>query len=156
MATILQYWVQRYEDKMAKLINDIVNNKPPASPNKRKRNQGGSKHNSHVTLDQLLSHLNHLRTECDQIKFFSLSTMQESLQAAQNQCSENQKKKYGDLFALIVDNSEEKVKEETVSGSSSTGAARSKHVNNKRGRKPKARKKQESESEDESSEVRLS
>lgn len=154
VATILQYWVQRYEDKMAKLINDIVNNKPPASPNKRKRNQGGSKHNAHVTLDQLLSHLNHLRTECDQIKFFSLSTMQESLQAAQYQCSESQKKKYGDLFALITDSSEEKSKEEATNASSSASAGRNKQVNSKRGRRPKPRKKPESESEDESTEVR--
>ncbi|KAF2364795.1 Integrator complex subunit 3 [Trinorchestia longiramus] len=150
VATILQYWVQRYEDKMAKLINDIVNNKPPASPNKRKRNQGGGKHNSHVTLDQLLSHLNHLKRECDQIKFFSLSTMQDSLQAAQNLCSESQKKKYGDLFALIADSPDDKSSKEDSGGGSS--AARSKQTNNKRGRKPKPRKKPESESEEESSE----
>uniref|UniRef100_A0A2P2I620 SOSS complex subunit A homolog n=1 Tax=Hirondellea gigas TaxID=1518452 RepID=A0A2P2I620_9CRUS len=153
VATILQYWVQRYEDKMAKLVNDIVNNKAPASPNKRKRNQGGGKPNSHVTLDQLLSHLSHLRTECDQIKFFNLATMQQSLQVAQNQCSESQKKKYGDLFALITECSDEKSsKDDTNNASSSTGSARNKYSINKRGRKPKPRKKQESDSEEESSE----
>ncbi|XP_018019760.1 integrator complex subunit 3 [Hyalella azteca] len=151
VATILQYWVQRYEDKMAKLINDIVNNKPPTSPNKRKRNQGGGKLNSHVTLDQLLSHLNHLRRECDQTKFFNLSTMQDSLQAAQNLCTESQKKKYGDLFALITDSPDEKSGKED-SGNSSASTARNKQSNSKRGRKPKLRKKPESESEEESSE----
>ena len=140
VATILQYWVQRYEDKMAKLINDIVNNKQQPSPNKRKRNQ--STKNSSVPLDQVLSHLNHLRTACDQTKFFALATMQDALQTAQNQCAESQKKKYSDLFALIEDDDEEQPEPEPQRKSKSN-----------RGRKPKGRKKQESESEEESSEV---
>ncbi|KAK8749550.1 hypothetical protein OTU49_015426 [Cherax quadricarinatus] len=139
VATILQYWVQRYEDKMAKLINDVVNNKPQPSPNKRKRNQS-TKANA-VPLDQVLSHLNHLRTACGQTTFFALETMQDTLQTAQNQCSETQKKKYGDLFALIEEEDEEEPAPEPQRKPKSN-----------RGRKPKGRKKQESESEEESSE----
>lgn len=140
VATILQYWVQRYEDKMAKLINDVVNNKPQPSPNKRKRNI--STKSSAVPLDQVLSHLNHLRTACGQTTFFALETMQESLQTAQNQCSETQKKKYSDLFALIEEEEEEEPAPEPQRKPKSN-----------RGRKPKSRKKQESDSEEESSEV---
>ena len=151
MATILQYWVQRYEDKMAKLINDIVNNKPPPSPNKRKRNQGGTAKQT-VTLDQLLAHLNHLRIACDQQKFFNLPTMQGTLSTAHNQCSETQKKTYKDLFGLIVLSSDEDKAKNSAEGggSNSSSASRSKTI--KRGRKPKVRKKQESESEEESTE----
>ncbi|KAG7161495.1 Integrator complex subunit 3-like [Homarus americanus] len=139
VATILQYWVQRYEDKMAKLINDVVNNKPQPSPNKRKRNT--TTKTSAVPLDQVLSHLNHLRTACGQITFFALETMQDALQTAQNQCSETQKKKYCDLFALIEEEEEEEPAPEPQRKTKSN-----------RGRKPKGRKKQESESEEESSE----
>lgn len=139
VATILQYWVQRYEDKMAKLINDVVNNKPQPSPNKRKRNQ--STKASAVPLDQVLSHLNHLRTACGQTTFFALTTMQDTLQTAQNQCTETQKKKYCDLFALIEEEEEEEPEPEPQRKTKSN-----------RGRKPKGRKKQESESEEESSE----
>ena len=126
---------------MAKLLNDVINNKQQPSPNKRKRNQS-TKHSS-VPLDQVLSHLNHLRTACDQTKFFALATMQEALQTAQNQCAESQKKKYGDLFALI---------EEDDDGRPEPEPQRKPKSN--RGRKAKVRKKQESESEEESSEVR--
>lgn len=140
VATILQYWVQRYEDKMAKLINDVVNNKTQPSPNKRKRNQ--STKASAVPLDQVLSHLNHLRTACGQTTFFALETMQDTLQTAQNQCSETQKKKYSDLFALIEEEEEEEPAPEPQRKPKSS-----------RGRKPKGRKKQETESEEESSEV---
>ncbi|XP_066967974.1 integrator complex subunit 3 [Macrobrachium rosenbergii] len=139
VATILQYWVQRYEDKMAKLINDVVNNKPQPSPNKRKRNQIGK--SCSVPLDQVLSHLNHLRTACGQTTFFALQTMQDALQTAQNQCSEIQKKKYSDLFALIEEEEEEEPAPEPPRKPKSN-----------RGRKPKSRKKLESESEEESSE----
>ncbi|KAK7077736.1 hypothetical protein SK128_026784 [Halocaridina rubra] len=124
---------------MAKLINDIVNNKPQPSPNKRKRNQMGK--SCSVPLDQVLSHLNHLRTACGQTHFFTLSAMQEALQNAQNQCSESQKKKYSDLFALIEEEEEEEPEPEPQRKTKSN-----------RGRKPKNRKKQESESEEESSE----
>lgn len=139
VVTILQYWVQRYEDKMANLINEVVNNKPQPSPNKRKRNQ--STKASAVPLDQVLSHLNHLRTACGQTTFFALETMQDILQTAQNQCTETQKKKYGDLFALIEEEEEEEPAPEPQRKPKSS-----------RGRKPKGRKKQESESEEESSE----
>ena len=142
VVTILQYWVQRYEDKMANLINEVVNNKPQPSPNKRKRNQ--STKASAVPLDQVLSHLNHLRTACGQTTFFALETMQDILQTAQNQCSETQKKKYGDLFALIEEEEEEEPAPEPQRKPKSS-----------RGRKPKGRKKQESESEEESSEVNI-
>ncbi|XP_076035638.1 integrator complex subunit 3 isoform X2 [Oratosquilla oratoria] len=138
VATILQYWVQRYEDKMAYLINNVINNKHQPSPNKRKRSQ--STKSSAIPLDQVLSHLNHLRTACGQTKFFALATMQAALQTAQNQCSESQKKKYSDIFALIEEEEEEREPEPQ------------KKTKTSRGRKPKGRKKQESESEEESSE----
>lgn len=123
---------------MAKLINDVVNNKPPQSPNKRKRTPNTKA--SAVPLDQVLSHLNHLRTACGQTKFFALETMQDTLQTAQNQCTETQKKKYSDLFALIEEEEEPAPEPQRKPKSN-------------RGRKPKGRKKQESESEEESSEV---
>lgn len=68
--------------------------------------------------------------------------MQDILQTAQNQCTETQKKKYGDLFALIEEEEEEEPAPEPQRKPKSS-----------RGRKPKGRKKQESESDEESSEV---
>ncbi|KAB7497165.1 Integrator complex subunit 3-like protein [Armadillidium nasatum] len=150
VVTILQYWVERYEDKMSVLINDIINSKHhQPSPNKRKRNQASksssssssSSHSSSVPLDQVLSHLNHLRTACGQTKFFALSTMQEALQTAQSQCSESQKRKYSDLFALIEEDVQSLPPPETQRKTKSN-----------RGRKPKAKKKRDSDSEEESSE----
>ncbi|CAL4063471.1 unnamed protein product, partial [Meganyctiphanes norvegica] len=181
VVTILQYWVQRYEDKMAKLINDVVNNKPQPSPNKRKRAQ--STKASAVPLDQVLSHLNHLRTACGGrttcggTTFFSLETMQDALQTAQNGCGDAQKKKYSDLFALIEEEEEEpqpepqrktgrgKSARKTTKGrkkaetESEEGTSEEEEepepqrkAKSNRGRKPKGRKKQESESEEGSSE----
>ena len=140
VATILQYWAQRYEDKMSKLINDLISAKASGnpSPNKRKRNQS-VKGASSVPLDKILCHLNHLRTTCNQTKFFSLPSMQEALAHAQVNCNEVQKRRYSDLFALLE---EEKDR----------GLAESKKPKNARSRRHKVKKKRDSSTSETSEE----
>jgi len=103
VVSILQYWVQRYEDKMAKLIGVIVNSKPPAtsaSPPKRKRGgRGGG--SPHVGLPRLLAHLDHLRLRCRQTNFFRLAPMQDALSAAFSAAGPGSGRRHAGLFALL-------------------------------------------------------
>ena len=81
-----------------------------ASPagGKRKPTQGPSTKNSLGTLAEMtLNHLDNLRQTCRQYDLFNLHTIQQALNTVRSLCTDGQKKKFMDLFALADSESED-------------------------------------------------
>ncbi|XP_005091080.1 integrator complex subunit 3 isoform X2 [Aplysia californica] len=97
--SILKYWAQEHEDRLAELINFQLT-KLNGTPKKRQRTGGGIK-KDHPTVDQILAHLDHMRQVCRNISFLNHENIQHALQ--QVQITEAQKAKYSDLLALAED-----------------------------------------------------
>ncbi|CAG5134392.1 unnamed protein product, partial [Candidula unifasciata] len=95
--SVLKYWAQEHEDRLAELIN-LQLTKLNGTPKKRQR-AGGTK-KDHPTVDQILAHLDHMRQVCRNISFLNHESVQHALQQVQITASEAQKTKYSDLLAL--------------------------------------------------------
>ncbi|BFZ01574.1 hypothetical protein BsWGS_04613 [Bradybaena similaris] len=95
--SVLKYWAQEHEDRLAELIN-LQLTKLNGTPKKRQR-AGGTK-KDHPTVDQILAHLDHMRQVCRNISFLNHESVQHALQQVQITASEAQKSKYSDLLAL--------------------------------------------------------
>ncbi|KAH9500797.1 Integrator complex subunit 3 [Bulinus truncatus] len=98
--SILKYWAQEHEDRLAELIN-LQLTKLNGTPKKRQR-AGGTK-KDHPSVDQILAHLDHMRQVCRNISFLNHEHVQHALQQVQLTASETQKTKYSDLLALAED-----------------------------------------------------
>ncbi|XP_013791928.2 integrator complex subunit 3-like [Limulus polyphemus] len=97
VVSVLKFWSQEHEEKLAELVTSQLS-KVASITNKRKRNQ--SIKSQVPSIDQTLAHLDQLRQHCKQISFFNQETIQSSLFQVQLSCSEAQKTKFSDLFAL--------------------------------------------------------
>ncbi|PSN45263.1 Integrator complex subunit 3 [Blattella germanica] len=168
VVSTLKYWCQEHEEKLGELMASLLSSRyPNTSPNKRKRgggaaNRGGSSASAGPpTAEQVLGHLDHLRQFCRQnnFHFYSLDSMQRALQQAQNLCTDVQRKKFSDLFALAEVDEVETVAPKPSSGSkgSSGGRGRKAGSSNSTSKaaasKSRAATKEVSESSEESSEV---
>uniref|UniRef100_T1JE28 SOSS complex subunit A homolog n=1 Tax=Strigamia maritima TaxID=126957 RepID=T1JE28_STRMM len=100
VVSVLKYWSQEHEEKLAELIASQLN-KSNVSPNKRKRQQGNK--TQAPNIEQTLAHLDQLRHNCKQTSFFSQEIVQQALQQIQLTSSEATKTKYSDLFTLAED-----------------------------------------------------
>ncbi|XP_063229755.1 integrator complex subunit 3 isoform X2 [Bacillus rossius redtenbacheri] len=146
----LQHWCREHQEKLGELIAALLTSRYPNTfPNKRKRGSGGGQkvaaNTGPPTAEQVLGHLDQLRQGCrqNQSHLYSLDSMQRALQQAQSSCSDAQRKRFSDLFALA----EAEEVEAVVKKSPGRGGA---------GRKAKgkgrAAPKEASDSSDESSE----
>ncbi|XP_066993064.2 integrator complex subunit 3 isoform X2 [Anabrus simplex] len=164
VVSVLKYWCREHEEKLGELVASLLSSRyPNTSPNKRKRGGGGGNRASASTgtgppsAEQVLGHLDQLRQCCRQNNFhlYSLDTMQRALQQAQSVCTDAQRKRFSDLFALA------EVEELEISGtksrSSGGGRGRKSATSNSSGTKGSASKgraaaKEVSDSSEESSE----
>ena len=141
---------------------------PNTSPNKRKRGGGGANRATSgasagpPTAEQVLGHLDQLRQCCRQNNFhlYSLDSMQRALQQAQSLCTDVQRKKFSDLFALAEVDEVETVAPKSTSGSKVSGGGRGRKAGSSNSSsakatasKSRAATKEVSESSEESSEV---
>jgi len=105
---------------------------PNTSPNKRKRGGGGANRASlgagagPPSAEQVLGHLDQLRQCCRQNNFhlYSFDSMQRALQQAQSLCTDVQRKKFSDLFALAEVDEVEIAVPKSSSGSKVSAAGR--------------------------------
>ncbi|EFA12368.2 Integrator complex subunit 3 homolog-like Protein [Tribolium castaneum] len=121
--TIVKYWCDEYIDKVAELISSLLSTRyPSTSPNKRKRSGNKTLSATVPSADQVLGHLEQLRVICERhdcMAIYTLDSMQRALNIAMNNCSDGQKKQYGQLFALLEE--EEEVSSATKSRSQGRG-----------------------------------
>ncbi|XP_071450149.1 integrator complex subunit 3 [Hetaerina americana] len=129
VVSALKYWSQEHEDMLGGLISGLlVRHSATSPPNKRKRgnpgNKGGSASASATSgppPEKVLAHLDQLRQCCRQSHFFSLDSIQRALNRAQSACTETQKKRFSDLFALAEVEEPPPVETKSSSGKGSGG-----------------------------------
>lgn len=101
VVSILKYWAQEFEDKLAEQINQQVV-KFNGTPKKRQRTGSSSKKDM-PSIEQILLHLDHVRQVCKNISFLNNESIQHALQQVQQTASESLKTKFSDLLALAED-----------------------------------------------------
>merc|ERR1712121_618140 len=77
---------------------------------KRKRthtNKSGFGTSLGALAEMTLNHLDNLRQTCKQYDLFNLRAIQQALQTVRSFCTDSQKKKFSDLFALADSESED-------------------------------------------------
>ena len=126
VSTVLSHWLFEHEDKLADLVSTYLmkqtsssgssdrgsNAKGSDSSSGLKRKRGGDKGYSNSSslsrkAEITLTHLDMLRQNCRQYEFFSHPHLQKALRAARGLCSDEQKKKFMDLFALAETESDD-------------------------------------------------
>ena len=108
VTSILTCWINDYEDKLGDLLGSQLCKQASPAGGKRKRTQGPSTKNSLGTLAEMtLNHLDNLRQTCRQYDLFNLHTIQQALNTVRSLCTDGQKKKFMDLFALADSESED-------------------------------------------------
>ncbi len=127
VCSVLIHWTQEYEEKLGDLVSSHLGKQLASSggggggtgiggsggggggggSTKRKRGGGGSSGGtvSH-SVELTLKHLDELRQNCKQYDFFNLRSLQQSLQQVRHACTEAQKRRFMDLFALADSDSE--------------------------------------------------
>ncbi|XP_064619103.1 integrator complex subunit 3-like [Lineus longissimus] len=103
--SILKYWAQEYEDRLADLILSQVQKNTTTSNRKRQRTQSiPNNKKENPSVEQILSHLDHMRQTCRNISFLTNESMQQALQLSQACISDELKKsKFSDLLAFAED-----------------------------------------------------
>lgn len=168
VVSTLKYWCREHEEKLGELMASLLSSRyPNTSPNKRKRGGGGANRATSgasagpPTAEQVLGHLDQLRQCCRQnsFHFYSLDSMQRALQQAQSLCTDVQRKKFSDLFALAEVDEVEIVAPKSSSGSKVSGSGRGRKTGSSNSSsakaaasKSRAATKEVSESSEESSE----
>ena len=181
VTTCLSHWLFEHEDKMADLVSAYLikqtsstgsgSSKGSGAENDRKRKRGGGgadKSSTYTAQSSLsrkaettLTHLDNLRQNCRQYEFFSHPHLQKALRAARQLCSDEQKKKFMDLFALAETESDEDDNDEDnltqfnskrKNNSSGSGSLKSRNRN----RKPDDDSPESSESDSEDDDKPLS
>jgi integrator complex subunit 3 len=108
VTSILTCWINDYEDKLGDLLGSQLCKQASPAGGKRKRTQGPSTKNSLGTLAEMtLNHLDNLRQTCRQYDLFNLHSIQQALNTVRSLCTDGQKKKFMDLFALADSESED-------------------------------------------------
>ncbi|XP_054715725.1 integrator complex subunit 3-like [Uloborus diversus] len=97
VVSVLKYWTQEHEEKLAELISSQLSKSGSALKRKRQPNSKSLG----PSVDQTLAHLDQLRQNCKQNSFFNLEAVQSALMQVQASCSDAQKTKFSDLFALV-------------------------------------------------------
>lgn len=98
VVSVLKYWAQEYEDRLADLIKTEltrVNGMTKRRTKESKKDQ--------PTVDQVLAHLDHMRQVCRNISFLNHEHIQHALQQVQATATDSQKSKFTDLLALAED-----------------------------------------------------
>ncbi len=119
VSSVLTHWMHEYQDRLGDLVaSHLAKQVSQSGTGSEGGGGGGTKskwggggwggggvsHSAELTL----KHLDHLRQVCkQQQEFFSLRGMQTSLQQARHACSEVQKRRFMDLFALADSDSEQ-------------------------------------------------
>ena len=115
VSSCLVNWMHEYEDKLGDLLSNHLCKAASGSTSiktevgaKRKRGSQNLKNGilSH-SAELTLAHLDQLRQTCTQYDFFDQSGIQSALQQVRHSCTESQKKKFMDLFALADSDSED-------------------------------------------------
>ena len=108
VTSVLTCWLNDYEDKLGDLLGSQLCKQASPAGGKRKRTQGPQTKNSLGALAEMtLAHLDNLRQTCRQYDLFTLRTIQQALQTVRSICTDHQKKKFMDLFALADSESED-------------------------------------------------
>ncbi|CAD5118453.1 DgyrCDS7160 [Dimorphilus gyrociliatus] len=100
--SVLKYWADKEEEKLADNFYSLL-----TKASSKKRNRGGTsvkskdKDKSTLSIDQILSHLEHYRHTVTDSSFLLSETMQSALQSVQQSSSEAVKSKFSDLLALV-------------------------------------------------------
>ncbi|XP_042903927.1 integrator complex subunit 3 isoform X2 [Parasteatoda tepidariorum] len=89
VVSVLKYWTQEHEEKLAELISSQISKSGSAL----KRKRAPSSKSVSPTVDQTLAHLDQLRQNCKQNSFFNLESVQSALMQVQSSCSDAQKTK---------------------------------------------------------------
>ena len=176
VSTCLSHWLFEHEDKMADLISSYLSKQTSSSSSSSsgstqsslKRKRGGQGSSSHSSIsrkaEMALTHLDELR-RCQnlrQYEFFNHPQLQKAVKQIRQSCSDEQKKKFMDLFALAdtesdADDNNENADENvttlksTTSRSSKTSANQRSSKNIKSARKTASSNVQEVDDLDESS-----
>lgn len=109
VSTLLNHWLYEHEDKCADLVSGYLLKQTTGSASgsgsndsSLKRKRGGSSSSSVMSrkAEMTLTHLDHLRQNSHQYEFFSHPSLQKALKTCRQLCSDDQKKKFMDLFAL--------------------------------------------------------
>ncbi|XP_052795999.1 integrator complex subunit 3-like [Mya arenaria] len=101
--SILNYWAQEFEDKLADLIYTQFSKVNGGTPNKKRLRPGSTAKKDSPSTDQILAHLDHMRQICRNISLLQHSSIQTALQQIQQTASDSQKTKFSDLLALAED-----------------------------------------------------
>ena len=117
VSSCLVNWMHEYEDKLGELLSNHLckaasgsNSIKTEVGSKRKRGSQNTKNGVLSNSAELaLSHLNQLRQNCTQYEFFEQRGILAALQQVKHSCTESQKKKFMDLFALADSDSEDEV-----------------------------------------------
>lgn len=108
VTSVLTCWINDFEEKLGDLLGSQLCKQASPAGGKRKRTQGPNTKNSLGTLAEMtLSHLDNLRQTCKQYDLFNLRSIQQALQTVRSLCTDSQKKKFMDLFALADSESED-------------------------------------------------
>lgn len=101
--SILNYWAQEFEDKLAELIYAQFSKANGGTPSKKRHRPGANAKKDVPSADQILSHLDHMRQICRNISLLNHESIQTALQQVQQNASDSQKTKFSDLLALAED-----------------------------------------------------
>jgi len=130
VTTVLSCWLnQPFEDKkLADLIGSQLCKQASPAGGKRKRtlNTNKTQNSLGALAEMTLGHLDYLRQTTNNYEIFtSMRSMQQALQTVRNLCTDYQKKKFSDLFALAESESEEDSNPKPKSSSKSSKSASS-------------------------------
>ena len=101
VTAVLTCWINEYEEKIGDLIGSQLCKQASPAGGKRKRTHTNKSGTSLGALAEMtLNHLDNLRQTCKQYDLFNLRSIQQALQTVRSFCTDSQKKKFSDLFAL--------------------------------------------------------
>lgn len=109
VTSVLTCWINEYEEKLGDLIGSQLCKQASPAGGKRKRTQNTNKGGTSLgaLAEMTLGHLDNLRQTCKQYDLFNLRAIQQALQTVRSFCTDSQKKKFSDLFALADSESED-------------------------------------------------
>jgi len=112
VTTVLSSWLsQQFEDgkKLGDLIGSQLCKQASPAGGKRKRTTNTNKINNSLgaLAEMTLGHLDLLRQNCRNYDLFNLRSIQQALQTVRSLCTDHQKKKFSDLFALADSESDD-------------------------------------------------
>ena len=108
VTSVLTCWINDYEEKLGDLLGSQLCKQSSPAGGKRKRTAGtNSKNGLGALAEMTLTHLDNLRQTCRQYDLFNTRAIQQALNTVRSLCTDTQKKKFMDLFALADSESED-------------------------------------------------